>query len=1266
MFDVKKAGEKMKKKTIRIQKKLNLKSKKNPPKAIAQRMGSLEKFRRMATVIQDSNDAITFQDLDGNILAWNRGAEQIYGYSEAEALSMNIVDTVPTEYQEEAREFLASLKRGELVSTLETKRKTKDGKIVDVWLTNTKLTDDKGNLTGIATTERDITEKIGSLEKFRRMATVIQDSNDAITFQDLEGNILAWNQGAEIIYGYSQAEALRMNIVDTVPTEYQEEAREFLASLKRGELVSTLETKRKTKDGRIVDVWLTNTKLTDDKGKLTGIATTERDITEQTKTLEKFRRMATVIQDSNDAITFQDLDGNILAWNRGAEQIYGYSEAEALTKNIVDTVPTEYQKEALGFLASLKRGELVPTLETKRKTKDGRIVDVWLTNTKLTDDKGKLTGIATTERDISERKQSEVTLREKFRELEYLREGQIALSESMRGEQVISRLGQSILSHLVPFTNAQVGAFYLVTDDKKLQMVSGYALSKSETSEKFIDFGEGLIGQVALEKQSLLIDDVPASYFNKIESGLGQMIPRSLLICPILYENEVTGVIELGSLHPFTEHQRAFLSHVAENIGIAINTSDVRKKVQKQNEALNKAQVLLEEKANEVQRASQYKTEFLANMSHELRTPLNSSLILSKLLMDNVKENLTEEQIQYATSIYSSSKDLLNLINDILDLSKVEAGKLDVKFEKIISLDVIEGLKQTFQTLAQEKNISFEVTQESGMPQSFLTDRQRLDQILKNLISNALKFTEAGSVKVRLYRASKGSIAFDVTDSGIGIPKEQQAIIFEAFRQADGTTNRKYGGTGLGLSISRDLAKLLGGIIEVESAAGKGSRFTLILPEAAKESLTTADYWPKASLKLDSINHRSQLKYPPSLFEDDRANLAKTDETFLIIEDDTKFAKILFDLAHELKYKCIVGQGADEGFKLAYEYNPNAIILDMKLPDHLGLCVLDRLKDNPKTRHIPVFVISVADFKKRSLQMGAIGFMLKPVKHNEIKTAFEKLKVKFSQAMRRILIVSNDETQGEKISRIVADKDIQITTLSFNNDVITELNANTYDCMITEFRAVNDYSIELLEKMVLKNKGLFPPVIVYLESSLTFENKTSLRNISESFVVKEARSAEKLFDDVALILHREESKMSQNQKQIIKMVRNRDHVFEGKKILLVDDDIRNIFAMTSALEEKGATILVGRNGQEALDKLDQDPHIDLVLMDIMMPEMDGYESTRRIRKQKRFAKLPIIAVTAKAMIDDQEKCLNAGANDYVSKPVDLEKLQSLIRVWMNH
>ncbi|MBC7428904.1 MAG: PAS domain S-box protein, partial [Bacteriovorax sp.] len=1255
---------------------------------------SLEKFRRMATVIQDSNDAITFQDLEGNILAWNRGAEIMYGYSEAEALSKNIVDTVPQDYQEEARGFLASLKRGELVLNLETKRKHKDGRIIDVWLTNTKLTDDKGKLTGIATTERDITVQTQTLEKFRRMATVIQDSNDAITFQDLEGNILAWNRGAEIMYGYSEAEALSKNIVDTVPQDYQEEARGFLASLKRGELVPTLETKRKTKDGKIVDVWLTNTKLTDDKGKLTGIATTERDISEQMGSLEKFRRMATVIQDSNDAITFQDLEGNILAWNRGAEIIYGYSQAEALSMNIVDTVPSEYQEEARAFLASLKRGELVPNLETKRKTKAGKIVDVWLINTKLTDDKGKLTGIATTERDITERKQSEASLREKFRELDYLREGQIALSERMRGEQIVSRLGQSILSHLVPFTNAQIGTFYVLSGDKKLQQVSSYAHSEISGPEKYIEFGQGIIGQVALEKQSLLIEDVPSSYFRKIESSLGDLIPRSLLICPILYENEVIGVIELGSLHPFTEHQRAFLGHVSENIGIALNTSDVRKKVQKllesleqqkeilneRNEALNKAQVLLEEKANEVQRASQYKTEFLANMSHELRTPLNSSLILAKLLMNNAKENLTEEQIQFATSIYSSGNDLLNLINDILDLSKVEAGKLDIRVENVLISNVMDALKKTFQPLAEEKKLNFEVISEADIPQSFLTDRQRLDQILKNLLSNAFKFTEKGSIKIRLYRHSSGEIAFEVSDSGIGIPKEQQETIFEAFRQADGTTNRKYGGTGLGLSISRDLARLLGGSIEVNSTNGIGSCFTLILPRSYDESVVLdapAKIYSYTQEKEANLEQRfgSQIqketntqkhfgKRLPLPFDDDRTDLGKEGRTILVIEDDIKFAKILCDFSRELNYKCIIGQGADEGFEMALEYDPDAILLDMKLPDHIGLTVLDRLKENPKTRHIPVYVMSIEDYSEVAFEMGAIGFMLKPFKGDEIKMVFEKLEAKFSQIIHRVLIVENDELKRNSISHLIADEGIEIITVPLAKEAIIELKKNVFDCIIVGPKLPDISGGEFLEQMIREDISSFPPVIFYAESSISREEEADLRKCSKSIITKVAMSPEGLVNEVTLFLHSVESKMSQEHRQMLKTIRGSERFFEGRKILLVDDDIRNIFALTCALEQKGATILVGRNGHEALEKLDQDPKIDLVLMDIMMPEMDGYEATRRIRKQKRFAKLPIIAVTAKAMKDDQEKCLEAGTNDYLSKPVDLDKLLSLIRVWI--
>ncbi len=1306
-------------------------------KKVIEGHGSLEKFRRMATVIQDSNDAITFQDLEGNILAWNRGAELMYGYSESEALRMNIVDTVPSEYQAEARAFLASLKRGELVATLETKRKTKGGKILDVWLTNTKLTDDKGTLTGIATTERDISERMGSLEKFRRMATVIQDSNDAITFQDLEGNILAWNRGAELMYGYSEAEALRMNIVDTVPSEYQAEARAFLASLKRGELVATLETKRKTKDGRIIDVWLINTKLTDDKGNLTGIATTERDISERMGSLEKFRRMATVIQDSNDAITFQDLEGNILAWNQGAQTMYGYTEVEALRMNIIDTVPTEYQAEARGFLASLKRGVLVANLETKRKTKDGRIIDVWLINTKLTDDKGNLTGIATTERDISERKLNEMSLRDKARELEFLREGQITLSDKMRGEQDVSRLGQSVLSHLAPFLNAQMGAFYCLTEEKILKRVSGYAYSKHEDQEKHIPLGEGLVGQVAIGKRPILLENLPADYFNKIGSDLGQSSPRSLLLAPIFYEGKVNGVIELASFITFTEHQKTFLEHVSENIGIAINTSINRKKQQEllersqdlteelqaqqaelkatndeleiqssalqesqtklksqqselkitneqlelqrdtlneNNEALRKAQTLLEERSTEVQRASQYKSEFLANMSHELRTPLNSSLILAKLLEDNIHGNLTAEQIQYAHSISMAGNDLLNLINDILDLSKVEAGKLEIRPESVFLPKVFAVLERNFESTAKEKKLKFEIKIDQDVQDTMLTDRQRLEQVLKNLLSNAFKFTEKGHVTLHVSKTKNQKISFSVIDSGIGVDPAQHAVIFEAFRQADGTTNRKYGGTGLGLSISRDLARLLGGTVDVSSVPGEGSRFTLLLPEAYNESLIEAAV-PKiySSAEISKTPQDVVLALPSprsdrtkrEQFADDRTILNKSPgRTVLVIEDEPQFAQILFELAHELNYKCVVAQDAEEGLELAQSLLPDAILLDIVLPDYSGLKVLDQLKEDPLTRHIPVHIASSNDYMEMALQMGAIGYILKPAKREALKAVFKKIESKLNQKTKRILIVEDDRLQRESMTQLIAGPGIEITAVALASEALAALKKSTFDCMVTDLKLPDMSGEELLKKMTeQEDLSSFPPVIVYTGRSLSRDDEDQLRKYSRSIIIKGAKSPERLVDEVSLFLHSVDATLTPERQLMLKTMRSGEAVFEGTKVLIVDDDVRNIYALTAALEQRGAIIEVARNGKEAISKLADNPTTDIVLMDIMMPEMDGYQATREIRKLKRFSKLPIIAVTAKATKHDKALCMEAGANDYLAKPIDLNQLFSTIRVW---
>ena len=1232
----------------------------------------------------------------------------------------------------------------------------KDGKLTDVLYNASIYKDALGGVLGVVAAARDVTdlkraekiveeqrtldliriEQSKTLEKFRRMATVIQDSNDAITFQDLDGKILAWNQGAEQIYGYSEAEALSMNIVDTVPQEYQEEAREFLSSLKRGELVPTLETKRRTKDGKIIDVWLTNTKLTDDKGKLTGIATTERDISERIGALEKFRRMATVIQDSNDAITFQDLSGNILAWNRGAEIMYGYSEADALSKNIVDTVPAEYQEEARGFLASLKRGELLPNLETKRKHKDGRIIDVWLTNTKLTDAKGKLTGIATTERDITQRNHAEASLREKARELEFLREGQMTLSDKMRGEQDVSRLGQSVLSHLAPFLNAQMGAFYYVNEQKKLKRVSGYAYSQLDDKEKTIDIGEGLVGQAALEKKPLLFENLPIGYFGKISSDLGSSSPRSLLLAPVFYDGEVNGVIELASFGSFSDHQKTFLGHVSENIGIAINTSIGRRKQQEllersqnlteelqtqqgelkatneeleeqssalqesqtklklqqselertneqleeqtqalghqrdilngNNEALNRAQTLLEERSAEVQRASQYKSEFLANMSHELRTPLNSSLILAKLLADNAGGNLTVEQIQYAQSISSAGNDLLNLINDILDLSKVEAGKLEIRPETVFLKTVFTNLEKTFRPIAEEKKLAFIIKVDSNTPEKILTDRQRLEQILKNLLSNAFKFTERGQVTLHISQGASRSLLLTVIDTGIGVHKEQQEVIFEAFRQADGTTNRKYGGTGLGLSISRDLARLLGGSVLVESVSGEGSRFTLMLPESYDETLVAAAS-PKvysATSTAVATTKPQNARVKPIPFLDDRDILESSCRTLLVIEDDPVFAKILYNLAHDFKFQCVVAQDAEEGLEVSKRLRPDAIFLDIMLPDQSGLTVLDHLKEDPATRPILVQIVSGHDYKENALRMGALGFVLKPAKLVQLREAMERFESKLSQRVKRILIVEDDELQRNSICKLLANPGVEITAVPLGKNALESLQTNQFDCMVIDLKLPDMSGEQLLEAMSSQESlSSLPPVIIYTGRSLSPNEENQLRKYSRSIIIKGARSPERLLDEVGLFLHSNELTLSHDSRQALKVMRTGEDLFEGKSILVVDDDVRNIFALTAALEQKGASIEVARSGKEALSKLKDNPSMDLVLMDIMMPEMDGFQATREIRKQTRFAKLPIIAVTAKATKNDRDLCKEAGANDYIAKPIDLDQLFSLIRVW---
>jgi CheY-like chemotaxis protein/signal transduction histidine kinase len=932
----------------------------------------------------------------------------------------------------------------------------------------------------------------------------------------------------------------------------------------------------------------------------------------------------------------------------------------------------------------------------------------------------------------------------------WYRTGQTQLSDSIIGELALPALGQGVLNFLSRYIDAAVGALYVVQDGK-LQRVAEYAYDPEHLqSARTLEVGSGLVGQAALERRVMALQDLPTDYL-KVTSALGNTAPRSVLIVPVEDSGMLNGVIELGFLRPLREQDSELLRRIAPSIGSAIEAARYRQRLQKvlaetqqlneelqvqqeelraaneeleeqsnalresqahmeeqqaeleqtneqlaeqteelarqrdqmdeKNQRLNEVQLMLEQRADELQRASRYKSEFLANMSHELRTPLNSSLILAKLLADNPDGNLSDDQVQFARSIYSAGNDLLTLINDILDISKVEAGKLDVHPELTILTRLVDGMKNLFLPLAMEKSLQFSVELADDLPASLFSDRQRLEQILKNLLANAFKFTEKGSVTLRVEPRGDDLLAFAVRDTGIGIAQEQQAAIFEAFRQADGTTNRRYGGTGLGLSISRELANLLGGEIEVQSQPGAGSTFTLVVPQNYSEALVAAPVVQAPSSQPEPVSKPAlapisaparrdepellnRAAAPQERLPDDRGRFPFKERCVLVIEDEPQFARILHDLAHELQYSCLLSQNADDGFDTAVQYKPDAILLDMRLPDHSGLTVLERLKENPATRHIPVHVVSVEDRKEAALQMGAVGYAMKPTTREELKDVFSRLEAKLAQKVKRILLVEDDALQRESMSRLIEDVDIEITAVEFGAQALELLRDTVFDCMIIDLKLPDMDGSELLERMAKEDICSFPPVIVYTGRNLTRDEEAALLKYSRSIIIKGARSPERLLDEVTLFLHKVESDMPPERQKMLKSARSREKAFEGRKILVVDDDVRNVFALTSALEQKGALVEIARNGLEAIDKLQHDADIDLVLMDIMMPEMDGFTAMQEIRKDLRFAKLPIIAVTAKAMKDDQDRCLRSGANDYLAKPIDLDRLFSLIRVWL--
>ncbi len=1105
---------------------------------------------------------------------------------------------------------------------------------------------------------------------------------------------------------------------------------------------------------------------------------------------------------------------------------------------------------------------------------------------------------------------------------DWLKTGQTELNEKMRGEQTLVSLTQNILTYIADYIHAVVGVFFLA-EKEKFKLVSSYAYQQRKHNYNEFKLGEGLIGQAALEKKTLLFSQVPEEHLNlSIHSGLGESKPHDILVLPLLYEEQVLGVLELATSRHLTATEIEWLDLVADNIAITLNSAQSRLRMQAlledsqqmtltlqnrqeeilereehiraivdtvvdaiitidengiidsfnsaaeqifgyswsevvdqnikmlmpepyhsehdrylqnylqtgrakligklrevtgqhkdgstfpidlavaemligerrmfvgiirditerknaeevlriqqeelqsaneelraQQEALQSAneelqtqqeelaasneelqeqreelklansdledktqaleenKLVLEEKARALELSTRYKSEFLANMSHELRTPLNSLLILAQLLGDNKTGNLTQKQVEYAQTMHSAGSDLLSLINDILDLSKVEAGKMEVVPEEVSLVDCMEMIEHKFRHIADQKGLAFTITVAENMPPILYTDLQRLKQILNNLLSNAFKFTSQGEIKLTVERpvslppkdlldsANTAIMAISISDTGIGIPEEKQSLIFEAFKQVDGTTSRHYGGTGLGLSISRQLAQLLGGDLQLVSKEDQGSTFTLYLPETFEENKNQESGVIHEKSGVGSQTFRSQKSEivgvqesglrphassvpstaqtaalmssetmtPIALNEeaisaepiaDDRDDLKPQDKTLLIVEDDGKFSHILMELARDKGFKCLIATDGKTGLQLAEQYQPHAVVLDVGLPKMDGWSVMDKLKENPKTRHIPVHFMSASDQEMDAKKMGAIGYLLKPINMKALGEAFRKIERFISDSVKNLLVVVDDKPRQQDILDLVGSANIHSKIAINQAEALQQLNTAQFDCIILDLEVEQGSGIHLLEQLRYEEKLCQIPVIIYADRDLEQEEESVLQQCANDLTIKAVRSPERLLDEAMLFLHQVEDQLPKDKRQMLRMVHDKEAILRDKKILIVDDDARNVFALVTVLEDKDMEVVVGKNGQEGLRLLEKHPDVSLVLMDIMMPEMDGYEAIHHIRAQARYRKLPIIALTAKAMKGDKAKCIEVGANDYLAKPVDTDKLISLMRVWL--
>ena len=907
-------------------------------------------------------------------------------------------------------------------------------------------------------------------------------------------------------------------------------------------------------------------------------------------------------------------------------------------------------------------------------------------------------------------------------EQDWLKTNLARFTGMLQGQRDLTTVGRKLLSELVPLVNAQQGMIYQMENEAGMVLLAAFAGEGEDGYLHRLKIGEGLVGQCASEKRRILISDLPPQTV-PIRSSLFEAVPRSVIVLPVLFEDRVKAVIELASLSAFTDSHLAFLEQLTSSIGIVLNSieatmqtegllkqsqqlaaelqtqqkelqqtneqlalkaqqlAEQNVEVERKNQEIEQARRALEEKAKELALTSKYKSEFLANMSHELRTPLNSILVLGQQLGDNPDGNLTAKQVEFARTIHGAGTDLLNLISDILDLSKIESGTVSVEADEVFFSSMLDTVARPFRHEAENRRLLFEVNSDPQLGRSLVTDSKRLQQVLKNLLSNAFKFTEHGSVSLAVKVASEGwsedhpvlskaasVVAFEVTDTGIGIPSEKQRIIFEAFQQADAGTSRKYGGTGLGLAISRELASLLGGEIQLRSAPGKGSTFTLFLPQTyagpasgvgAKERKASA---PVSPLQLSAVTVAEQTLESVA---DDRPDLQEGAPVLLIVEDDPHYARLLVDLAHDKNFKVVVANHGMEALALAREYHPIAISLDVFLPDMLGWTVLNHLKQDPTTRHIPVQMLTMDEDRQQGLARGAFSFITKPTTSEGISEALLKIKEYSTPRRKRLLVVEDNPAEQTTIRALLDHDDVDIIAAATGAEALELLERETYDCMVLDLRLPDLSGFEILERIRDTVSLSELPVVVFTGKELSPDEDARLHTLARSVVVKGVESPERLLDETALFLHRVVANLPAEKQKMLDRLHRSDEALVGRKVLVVDDDVRNIFALSSVLERRGMSVLTAGTGREAIAMLESTPDIAIVLMDIMMPEMDGYETMQVIRENPSLRRLPIIALTAKAMKGDREKCLEAGASEYLAKPVNTDQLLSALRMWLH-